>query len=325
METRKIIIDYIKGLFQNWYVRIIALLDFAGLILLLNTEMEIPIWIIGVVFIVVFIYANYLLYRDSQKEIIALKESFNQKIKELGARIAELEDRYPHLNLHYQEDDRYTDYQVVTVDNLPALSDIDELVKKEKSHLKNLYSKTEEKESDAEESSIDFNSRIAKLVSLYQGRRKSREEFEKETSIYLENYKNYLSSDQDHKRYLARYRKVGFALENGGKVPATEIVLYLRFPDPFQFLSFEEKIRLVTRPPSPPGRPRTHESILEGMNRLSLLSNVASPWAIPNLGESKERPRVRGPFIKPGKSTEVGFEVSPHSIVEGGSNIRIEP
>lgn len=315
MGTQKIITGYLKGLVKNWYIRVIALLDLLGLILLIKANLVIPIWIIIGVFVGLFIYANYILYRDGQLEIINNKENYRRDVEGLRTKIAELEDRYPQLSLKFVDDDRYTTYHTIHVKSPPEKPNFDELVEMEQERLKEIFTKANNKISNDDDIRINTSSIVGNLSGI-TSRPKTTEEYDKESNEYIKDYRSYLIKDYNYKNYLARYRRLNFSLENNGKVPAIEIILNIHFPNPFRFLSNNDWMDLVTEAPQSPSRPKTHQSIVDMMQQLSQQHNLISPWSLP--GTSVNRPNVRGPFISKKNSTEVTFEIDElmHNFIQ---------
>jgi hypothetical protein len=315
MHTRELVIGYLKGLLKEWYLVAIAVFDFISMLIQPFLGFEIPIWVYLAIFGVVFVYANYLLYRDGRKEVVEIKELYEGKLTELQEKIAELQDRWPRLELLFHTDQGCTRHEIIHVSDPPPRPDLDALVRREAEQIQLASRETEE--SNIPASLAGIHDIVMEARTSLQ-RRKSPEEYEQECNAYLEQYRQYLVDMYNYELCVARFRSVRFAVQNGGKVPAENIVLIIHFPDAFYFQPVEE--RLLERPgerPKPPKRPTPFEPLFSIPAYLSQLSPPTLRGLIPpvaDIGPSN----VRGPFIKPEDSTEVSYEVGRllHNFIE---------
>ncbi len=315
MHTRELISGYLKALLKKWYLVAAAVSEFISLLIQPFLGFEVPIEVYVAIFALVFMYANYSLYCDGQKEIVEIKERYQRKLTELQEKIAELQDRWPRLELLFPTDQGCTRHQIIHVLDPPQRPDLNELVRREAEQIQLASQETEESNIPASLARIHDVMRQALLQ-----RRKSAEEYEEECDAYLERYRQYLVDMYNYELYVARFRSVRFAIQNSGKVPAENIVLIIHFPDAFYFRSLEE--RLLERPeerPKPPKRPMLFEPLFNIPAYLSQLSPSTLSGLMPpvvDIGPSN----VRGPFIKPENSTEVNYEVGKvlHNFIEVG-------
>ncbi|MCL4264798.1 MAG: hypothetical protein KJ069_16365 [Anaerolineae bacterium] len=133
MNNRKLFIAYLKGLIKQWYVAVTLILEIVGL-LILGTD--IPFWIYLALFGVVFIIANFLLYREQQLNVLGIEEEYGKKVESLLERIAELENRIPKLELFFRSNEGFTKNLVVSVLPQPDQMDFDALLQSEEELLK---------------------------------------------------------------------------------------------------------------------------------------------------------------------------------------------
>jgi hypothetical protein len=312
LNTRELVLGYLKGLLQEWYLVAIAIFDFIGLLIQPFLGFEVSTWVHLILFALVFMYANYSLYRDGRSEIVEIKELYEAKLAELGERIANLEDRRPRLGLFFQTEKGFTRHQVVYVSGLPQEPDYDELVRQEAEQIKPPPGKAAHEPLDNLTATTEILNRT--LGSL----RKSTTEYEKECETYLKRFRQFLAEVYTHELQVARLRSVRFAVQNSGRAPAEVIVLVIKFPDEFHFLSWEELEALepYRERPEPPQRPTLFKLPFDLLG-YSSFSPIMSPGPIlptVDLGSSN----VSGPFIKPGNSTEVHYEVQKllHNFTE---------
>lgn len=318
MHIRELVIGYLKGLLKEWYLVVIAVFDFIGMLIQPFLGFEIPIWVYLAIFSVVFVYANYSLYRHGRKEVVEIKELYEKKLTELQEKIAELQDRWPRLDLLFHTDQRCTRHQIIHVSDPPQRPDLDDLVRREAEQIKLTSQETEESDIPASLAEIQDVMRQA-FASLQ--RRKSPEEYEQECDAYLRRYRQYLVDIYNYELYVARFRSVRLAIQNEGKVPAEDIVLIIHFPDAFCFQSLEERLlEHLEERPKPPKRPTPFEPLFNIPAYLSQLSpSTLSGLMLPpaaDIGPSN----VTGPFIKPEDSTEVSYKVGRllHNFIETG-------
>jgi len=123
LNTRELVLGYLKGLLQEWYLVTVAIFDFIGLLIQPFLGFEVPAWVHLVLFALVFIYANYSLYCDGRSEIVAIKELYEAKLAGLKERIANLEGHRPRLELFFQTEKGFTRHQVIYVSDLPQEPD----------------------------------------------------------------------------------------------------------------------------------------------------------------------------------------------------------
>jgi hypothetical protein len=314
MKTGSLIFKYFKALWKQWYSTVIAILEFLGFLLLTFKGIYIPAWVYLLIYGLVFLFANFIIYRDNQIKFKGLKEQSQKESDELRQRIAELEYAYPQLDLFFKVGNELAKSQTIVVEDPPKEVDIDNLVSIEKQKLADSYSQKETRES--------VRGGIAKemIPKILMGVKKSPEEYDDECKSYLKKFKDYLVSKQFYDLYKARYRYAHFAVKNTGKVPGEDIILVAHFPDVFNFLIRDDWEDIIARiePPSAPERPMIMKSTFDNlMNyRISSLPNLYPilPKDISNLGPRN----VRGPFISPKKSTEVKYEIESllHNFTE---------
>ncbi|MCQ3973994.1 MAG: hypothetical protein DPW09_11155 [Anaerolineae bacterium] len=226
MSTKNLIFGYLKGLLQRWYLVALAIFDFIGLLVQPFLPYQFPVWGNLIVFALVFILANYLLYREGQEEIFALKELYDGKVSELKEKIKELENRRPVLDLFFQVDQGLSRLQVIEVFNVPSQPNFDEVVHQEADALKRAY--VEEGKSVPSSGLAGLQAVLAQ--SIFR-QRKTADEYEKECERYLKLYRQYLISSYNYDIRSARFRNVSFAVQNSGTVPAEDITVFIHsFP-----------------------------------------------------------------------------------------------
>jgi hypothetical protein len=315
MQTRELVAGYLKGLLKEWYLVVIAIFDFIGMLIQPFLGFEIPVWVHLVVFSLAFVYANYSLYRDGRKEIVEIKQLYEGKLVGLQEKIAQLQDHWPYLQLLFHADQGSARYQVIEVLNRPGTPDFDELVQREAERLRPVPE-------EAKEGSTPVGlTRLHDVMSraLLQ-QRKSAEEYAEECDAYLKRYRQYLLDLFNYESRVARLRSLRFAVQNSGKVPAEDIVVMIHFPDEFQFPSLRERITSGRNKkcPEPPKRPTPFRSLIPDYASLgSAMHDVIMPPAMRlEVGPSN----VSGPFIISEDSTEVRYKIQKlmHNFTQHG-------
>jgi hypothetical protein len=313
----KFILNYLHALLVRWSSGVIAALDLIGLLVVLIGNIKIPSWIYFVIIGFEFIIANFIQYREDQLKFLELKEQTHKEIESLKAKILELEDRLPKLALVFKVGDEYLQKQTITVKDLPAQLDLDNMVKKEQARIAEVYNTrlSDKNRIVADSDKIsDLTTSFTKFVAEFAGESiKDHEVYGKECENYLEKYKQYLVSKYNYDLNQARYRSVHFAVENRGRVPGEEIVIVTHFPDVFKFPSEQKNLREMLNlqgPPKSPVPPKTTTSIqdiIESANRPYNSSYLITP---PNINISDINPRnISGPTITHRRSTEIQYEI----------------
>lgn len=309
MSTRQLIAGYASGLLREWYLVAIAIFDFVGLLIQPFLSFEIPIWVNLVVFALVFVYANYSLYRKGRKEVLEIEERFRSELVELQNRIAELQDFRPRLELLFQTNRGLARHHILLLESLPEEPSYGELLRRE---AESIMPPSQDSARDVEQDPIRA---LMKAVSERASPlRKSDEEFGAECKAYLERYSEYLRDLRQYQLFHARYRRVVFALRNTGRVPAESIVLKIGFPDEFHFPAYEDELedspfRVLGERPERPPRPTRDKSLSDVTGHASFISLPPIASAPSDIGMYVGPSGVRGPFIKPSNSTEVKYEV----------------
>lgn len=272
MDTRQLIFGYLKKVLKLWLGNALTLLGIVAWVLVFFYKgINVPYWIFLSTLLLVFIYANYLLYVSDQEEVLELKD-----------KIRELENPRPQLKLFLKDDQEYIERKILHVPQLANEPDYDELVNRESENLKNLY---EQHISDLKAKILDDDLRLldikrqekrsqkikgisavyyerleefSRLMRIWADKsRKSPVQYNKECAEYLKEFRKYHEDKYKCDRINKVFRKIEYSLHNIGRVPAEDIVVVIGYPDDFYIPSEDEWIDycVYNDPPKHPDRP----------------------------------------------------------------------
>lgn len=101
-------------------------------------------------------------------------------------------------------------------------------------------------------------------------RKEQIETYNKKLNEFFSEYEKYLKSDYKYKQLLSLTLPVSLSLENNGNTPATDIDIWLHFPDGFKLLN-EENFPDKPNKPKPPYKPK-HQFDIGNLSPLSFPS-----------------------------------------------------
>jgi hypothetical protein len=294
---------YLKAILETPIDIVLFLLDVAGFVAVIHWVVD--DWSEGAVvavFVLVMHIGHYLIFRKQRGVIAKLRD-----------RIAELEGKHPDLDLFFWHDGKATRHRVIDVLPLPQEPNLDELVRVEAEQLEIAF------RGSRPEANGSLGEALEKLSALGAGilskRHKSAEVYKKESDSYLEQYRQYHQYQHLLELWGARFRKTGFSVKNGGRVPAGDIVIIVHFPDEFVFPVLDEIADAeedYRNPPAPPARPDPYEYPLAGLSNLTHIRDYPGLLAqvdLPGFRSLGSNPNVSGPSIDREDSTKVNYDI----------------
>jgi hypothetical protein len=294
-----LILDYLKSLIKKWYTWVFAILDIISIILLPRNGIYLQPWIYYLIFGVVFVIANFLVYRDLRNKIKELNEKAEQRLLNLNLRIAELEETHPKLDLLFNEGNGFSKTKKIFISDTSEVLNIEKELRRKNQELLTTYESHEPGEING-----------SKLKIIINQTPKDRKKYEAECRNYLKKYGNYLTEKSRLESFRARGVNLRFMVRNIGKVPANQVRFILHFPDVFDFFSDEELLFLeigIEKSLEVPDPPNIYENFRDGLRA----NNGLFPYLPPIKSPTNNIPlrNVTGPSQTRDNGIKVTYEV----------------
>lgn len=284
---------YIKALVETPITILFLILDISAIVaVFLWVVDDLSELLVSITFIVVIHIGHFLIFKRQQKTI-----------GELENRIVDFENSIPKLALDFWDDGSKRQNLQLLVSPFPSEPDYEELIEQEKKELLNAFLGAKKPRKNEGLHSI-LNSLPLALGEIY----KDEDDYKNECGEYLEEYRQYLEMQHYFDIGIARLRRIGFYINNVGKIPADNVIVLIDFPDEFQFLEEDEVEFVLNEAPKKPKRPKLTKSIVPNFAYPVSPAVHFTPPDISSLGN--ENLNKSGPFIRPKNSTEVRYEIT---------------
>ena len=316
-STIKLIGKYLLALGKRWYYVAAAFAELLGMFLLPANGINIPPFIYLIIYGVIFLIANFLVYRDLFTKSHKIEMENKIKIDTVSAKIAELKATHPDLKLLFKDiSGELVNNFTIFVGEPPLEPDIESLLEQESKKLIEIYKFIKlNNEIDDEETFLkrkmgSIIDEEAKLGNVEW--KKKPEEYSEQSEEYLKKYHEYLVSKFYFDSAKTCQGSASFTIENSGKVPGNKIIIITHFPDIFIFPEdksfwWEYNNNLPPKPPDPPKSTRSiHDYTRTGLSGYQISSIVTPKNDTIYMPPSD----VSGPHITKRNSTEVEYQIN---------------